>query len=285
MGERIAVFSDVHGNTTALEAVYQDSIKQKVDKYWFLGDLFSPGPGAQDLWDLFKQINPEICIRGNWDDLFLNALRGVVDTDRTSLVYISKLAQTLSERLDANEVTSTIKKWPIREETRVRDIRVGLTHNLPDLNYGQALYPTEKQRNFNELFDGNQNLDLAIYAHVHHPLMRYSSDEQFVLNPGSVGQPFFAWDKFQKDMRAEYLILEIDEHGIQETNFRKVYYDRDLEYKRAELANLPYLDIYKLQLVTGKVHIHDHELMKKINDERGYLNDVIKFNEKVRKKG
>ena len=43
MGERIAVFSDVHGNTTALEAVYQDSIKQKVDKYWFLGDLFSPG--------------------------------------------------------------------------------------------------------------------------------------------------------------------------------------------------------------------------------------------------
>ena len=79
--------------------------------------------------------------------MFLNALRGVVDTDRTSLVYISKLAQTLSKRLDANEVTSTIKKWPIREETRVRDIRVGLTHNLPDLNYGQALYPTEKQRN------------------------------------------------------------------------------------------------------------------------------------------
>ena len=207
MGERIAVFSDVHGNTTALEAVYQDSIKQKVDKYWFLGDLFSPGPGAQDLWDLFKQINPEICIRGNWDDLFLNALRGVVDTDRTSLVYISKLAQTLSERLDANEVTSTIKKWPIREETRVRDIRVGLTHNLPDLNYGQALYPTEKQRNFNELFDGNQNLDLAIYAHVHHPLMRYSSDEQFVLNPGSEGQPIFAWDKIQKDMHAEKLII------------------------------------------------------------------------------
>lgn len=85
--------------------------------------IYFPGPGAQDLWDLFKQINPEICIRGNWDDLFLNALRGVVDTDRTSLVYISKLAQTLSERLDANEVTSTIKKWPIREETRVRDIR------------------------------------------------------------------------------------------------------------------------------------------------------------------
>ena len=37
--------------------------------------------------------------------------------------------------------------------------------------------------------------------------------------------------------------------------------------------------------MTGKVHTHDHELMKKINDERGYLNDVIKFNEKVRKKG
>ena len=285
MNQRIAILSDIHGDTTALKSVIADARALGATEYWLLGDILLPGPGREDLFELLDAIPITVAVRGNWDDLFLNALRGVVDTDRTSLVYISKLAQTLSERLDANEVTSTIKKWPIREETRVRDIRVGLTHNLPDLNYGQALYPTEKQRNFNELFDGNQNLDLAIYAHVHHPLMRYSSDEQFVLNPGSVGQPFFAWDKFQKDMRAEYLILEIDEHGIQETNFRKVYYDRDLEYKRAELANLPYLDIYKLQLVTGKVHTHDHELMKKINDERGYLNDVIKFNEKVRKKG
>ena len=52
MRYKIAVFSDVHGNYTALKAVYEDMQEQGVTESWFLGDLFAPGSGAQDLWDL-----------------------------------------------------------------------------------------------------------------------------------------------------------------------------------------------------------------------------------------
>ena len=31
---KIALLSDIHGNTTALEAVLEDSRKAKVDEYW-----------------------------------------------------------------------------------------------------------------------------------------------------------------------------------------------------------------------------------------------------------
>ena len=44
ISQRIAVFSDTHGNLTALQAMYRDSIAQHVDEYWFIGDLLMPGP-------------------------------------------------------------------------------------------------------------------------------------------------------------------------------------------------------------------------------------------------
>ncbi len=40
---KIALLSDIHGNTTALEAVLEDSRKAKVDEYWLLGDSLMPG--------------------------------------------------------------------------------------------------------------------------------------------------------------------------------------------------------------------------------------------------
>lgn len=47
----IAVFSDIHGNLAALEAVHADAIQHGAEIYWFLGDLFGPGPDVQPLWE------------------------------------------------------------------------------------------------------------------------------------------------------------------------------------------------------------------------------------------
>lgn len=49
MLRKIAVFSDVHGNITALNAVLKDAKRNGATDYWFLGDLFLPGPGANDM--------------------------------------------------------------------------------------------------------------------------------------------------------------------------------------------------------------------------------------------
>ena len=42
MTRKIALLSDVHGNSTALEAVLADAESQQVTDYWFLGDLLLP---------------------------------------------------------------------------------------------------------------------------------------------------------------------------------------------------------------------------------------------------
>ena len=51
---KIALLSDIHGNTTALEAVLEDSRKAKVDEYWLLGDSLMPGTGRRALLELLE---------------------------------------------------------------------------------------------------------------------------------------------------------------------------------------------------------------------------------------
>ncbi|WP_225424834.1 hypothetical protein [Lacticaseibacillus paracasei] len=79
-----------------------------------------------------------------------------------------------------------------------------MSHHLPDSNSGDALSVRAEGRDLQALFLNSQRkLDLAIYAHIHHPTMRYinlgasfqkgaqfdytKADERLILNPGSVG--------------------------------------------------------------------------------------------------
>ncbi len=57
MNHRIAILSDIHGDTTALEAVIVDARALGATEYWLLGDILLPGPGREDLlscWMLFR---------------------------------------------------------------------------------------------------------------------------------------------------------------------------------------------------------------------------------------
>ena len=49
--DEIALLSDIHGNTTALEAVLADARQLGVDEYWLLGDILMPGDrGVEGFW-------------------------------------------------------------------------------------------------------------------------------------------------------------------------------------------------------------------------------------------
>lgn len=151
MRHKIAIFSDVHGNYTALKAVYEDMQEQGVTESWFLGDLFAPGSGAQDLWDLMQKINPDVYIRGNWDDLMIRGAAGKIALEKPSKVYMERLAMDVAAKVDP-QVLATMKRWPMRVVKQINDVRIAITHDLPEINFGQQLYPTLPTENFNKLF-------------------------------------------------------------------------------------------------------------------------------------
>ncbi|MCU5396264.1 metallophosphoesterase family protein [Bacillus toyonensis] len=278
MKHKIAVLADVHGNATALKAVIEDSLKEGVTDYWFLGDLIMPGPGSNDLFEMLDSVNVDTYVQGNWEDSFLDVLNKNIDIDNATDIYVSRLVQYQCENLDKNYINH-IKNLPLHITKQVNDLSISISHNLQNKNYGGDLWPTNNQEQFDRLFDCDY--DIAIYAHTHHQLLRYSSNDQLIINPGTVGQPFYKWNKLNSDLRAQYAILEIDEAGITDVRFKKVFYDVGKEYKNATNKNLPYIDLYRELLETGKTHTHDIELLQEINDKYNYKNEVIKFIEKI----
>ncbi|HPU94084.1 MAG TPA: metallophosphoesterase family protein, partial [Candidatus Saccharicenans sp.] len=46
---RYLVFSDIHGNLEALEAVLKDARKKRIDHYLFLGDLVGYGASPNEV--------------------------------------------------------------------------------------------------------------------------------------------------------------------------------------------------------------------------------------------
>lgn len=278
MKTRIAVFSDVHGNLSAFEAMCQDSLKQNVDQYWFIGDLLMPGPSVMKVWQLFEKINPQVVVRGNWDNLVVHGARGLMDLNKPSHIYFARLAQYV-ERHTPDKMIDNIASWPLHVTKQVGPLNFGISHNLPDLNMGQDLFPTKPTENFDRLFkvDSKRAVDIAIYAHVHHQLLRYSNDERIILNPGAVGEPFNRWKTLQRDLRAYYLILEVDDEGLAETNFRHVAYDRSVESDRAVTDGVPYAELYQRMMKTGVAYTHDSDLLKKFNEKYGYAEEYRKF--------
>ncbi|MEC2395337.1 metallophosphoesterase family protein, partial [Bacillus toyonensis] len=249
MKHKIAVLADVHGNATALKAVIEDSLKEGVTDYWFLGDLIMPGPGSNDLFEMLDSINVDTYVQGNWEDSFLDVLNKNIDIDNATDIYVSRLVQYQCENLDKNYINH-IKNLPLHITKQVNDLSISISHNLQNKNYGGDLWPTNNQEQFDRLFD--RDYDIAIYAHTHHQLLRYSSNDQLIINPGTVGQPFYKWNKLNSDLRAQYAILEIDEAGITDVRFKKVFYDVEKEYKNATNKHLPYIDLYRELFVRGR---------------------------------
>jgi len=65
---RIALFSDVHANLTALEACLRHARERGADRFAFLGDLVGYGPDPGATIDAIAAVDGAVVIKGNHDD-------------------------------------------------------------------------------------------------------------------------------------------------------------------------------------------------------------------------
>jgi len=275
MKHKIALLSDIHGNITALEAVIADATKENVTEYWCLGDVLMPGPGAADLLALLKAVPVTAFVKGNWDDCLLDILDNeAIDLDNPSHIYIARLAQYVCQNMTDNDI-AFIRALPLHLTKTINSLTFGISHHLPDKNWGGDLWKNQDQKSFDRLFIDDQH-DIAICGHTHHQMMLYSSDDRIIINPGAIERGHATWRKL-RDSRAQYAMIEIDEQGAFDVQFRKVVYDSKKELERAVEKDIPYLNLYKEFLETGKKHTHNKELLDRINREHSYKEEVVAF--------
>lgn len=275
MKRRIALLSDVHGNATALEAVLADAESQAVTDYWFLGDLLMPGTGRRNILDKLERLPISLQVRGNWEDSLWHALHQKLDLTRPSHLYLTKLCHFVLEEILPEEI-DRMRELPLQVLTEVAGLKIAVSHHLPDKNWGRELIHIGNQSDFDRLFEGNESV-IAIYGHIHQQFLRYGTGGQLIINPGSIGQPFFLDATLRQDLRAQYAILEIDETGLKDVDMRRVAYDVEQELARARELQLPYYEIYEESLVNGIHHTHNHDLLREISEREGYFEDVQDF--------
>lgn len=275
MKRRIALLSDVHGNATALEAVLADAESQAVTDYWFLGDLLMPGTGRRNILERLERLPISLQVRGNWEDSLWHALHQKLDLTRPSHLYLTKLCHFVLEEIRPEEI-DRMRELPLQVLTEVAGLKIAVSHHLPDKNWGRELIHIGNQSDFDRLFEGNESV-IAIYGHIHQQFLRYGTGGQLIINPGSIGQPFFLDATLRQDLRAQYAILEIDETGMKDVDMRRVAYDVEQELARARELQLPYYEIYEESLVNGIHHTHNHDLLREISEREGYFEDVQDF--------
>lgn len=273
MNHKIAILSDIHGNATALEAVIADAKAQGVSEYWLLGDIFLPGPGANDLVALLQDLPITVAVRGNWDDCVLEALDGEYGLENPQEIQLMRMTQFLMERMDPATIV-WLRSLPLLEKKEVEGLRFSLSHNLPDKNYGGDLSVGNATEKFDQLLDAET--DVAVYGHVHKQLLRYGSQGQQIINPGTIGMPYFDWEAL-KNHRAQYAVIEVEDGELVNILFRKVSYDYEAELELAKSKGLPFIEMYEELRREDNYRGHNLELLASLIEKHGYVEDVKNY--------
>ena len=273
MNHKIAILSDIHGNTTALAGVLEDAKNLGATEYWLLGDIFLPGPGANDLVALLKGLPITASVRGNWDDCVLEALDGQYGLEDPQEIQLLRMTQYLMERLNPEQI-DWLRNLPMVAKKEVEGLRFSLSHNLPEKNYGGDLLVENGTEKFDQLLD--EATDVAVYGHVHKQLLRYGSQGQQIINPGSIGMPYFDWEGL-KNHRAQYALLEVENGELVNIQFRKVAYDYEAELESAKEKGLPFIEMYEELRREDNYQGHNRALLASLNEKYGYVEDVKNY--------
>ena len=229
---KILVFSDIHSNQTALEAVLRAA--GQFDAVWCLGDLVGYGPDPNECIERIRQLPDLVCLIGNHDAAVIGQLDlGAFNREAyASINWTKKILKnenheflaSLPEKLKIDQVTLShgSPRNPIWEY--LLDLNLVLTNfsffDTPYCFVGHTHIPIYYLYNGN----GHVNWRVPRVDEVFH------LTEQTIVNPGSVGQPR------DRDPRAAYAFYYPEDHCWEP---KRVEYDIAAVQRRIVAAGLP----------------------------------------------
>jgi putative phosphoesterase len=210
---RIALFSDVHANLPALEAVLDHIHEQSFDRVYCLGDLVGYAPFPNEVVERIQRERIPT-IMGNYDD-------GVgFERDDCGCAYREADEKQRGDRSLAwtrAHTTSAIKEFLRSLQAQIRfdadGRRVLLVHGSPR-KINEYLFEDRPVSSFQRLA-ASSDADVIAYGHTHKPYVKVVENVLF-LNVGSVGKPK------DGDWRACYAVFDTATLDVQ---FVRVAYD------------------------------------------------------------
>lgn len=234
---RLGVFSDVHANLEALQAVLQAYQDSDIDRYVCLGDIVGYGANPNECCKLVQGLTG-LVVMGNHDaaccgrlcrDWFNPAARAAVEAHQRLLeaVHMTWLAR-LPYRIEMAELwfchgaPYRQEEFPyLVDETDIATLAYHIPDRPPVIFVGHTHRGTA--------FAFQERPTLRIWEDARQALQVLPS-QRYVLNVGSVGQPR------DGDWRASYAIFDTEARTFE---LRRAEYDVDAASKKIERLGLP----------------------------------------------
>jgi putative phosphoesterase len=226
---RVAIFSDIHGNLPALEAVLEDIHRRPFDAVYCLGDLVGYAPFPNEVTERIRREQIPT-IMGNYDD-------GVgFDRDECGCAYREdderRRGQQSLEWTKARvtaENKAFLRTLVPEIRTDIGGKRLLLVHGSPR-KMNEYLFEDRPVSSFERLA-ASSKADVVVFGHTHKPYTKRIGDVWFV-NVGSVGKPK------DGDWRACYAILDVT--ADPPASFVRIAYDMDTVTRAIRGSELPH---------------------------------------------
>lgn len=215
---RIAIFSDVHGNLTAFEAVLTDIEQRGADEIVFAGDLCLMGARPQECVELLRQRDDILALYGNTDEMVDSPpllSRDIEEEERRRWQLVHDVATWTRESLSEMN-RAWLRELPFHRRfspTVQPQDDLFIVHANP-VDVHQVIHPplSMQQQLYGEIKQSDEDLHSLLgdlitgvlaFGHLHIPSIRTWNDIT-LLNVSSVSMPG------DGDPRAKYALLEWD---------------------------------------------------------------------------
>ncbi len=216
--QRIAVFSDIHGNLQALEAVLEQIEREEVDKFFCCGDIVGYGGNPNECTETVKKLDCPVVV-GNHD----YAALGLTSTDYFN--EVARAAIIWTARVLTEENAAYLRSLPFA----VPDNKFYCVHSSPRCPEEWNYVITMGEAELNFYYFEQQ---FCFIGHSHQPFIVENKDSmldcprspgieiadsaRYLVNVGSVGQPR------DRDPRACYAICDLRDKKIE---IKRIEYD------------------------------------------------------------
>ena len=246
--ERIGIFSDMHGNAVAFDAVLAALQDEGVERLVCLGDVAATGPQPREVIQRLRDLGCPV-VMGNTDDHLLAPIEP--ETDDEDLIRIRELDHWGAEQLSADEREFLASFAPTVTLPLANGGSLLCYHGSPQ-SFNDLLLPTTPFEEVDEALEGVTATVLA-GGHTHQQMIRRHRGFM-MLNPGSVGLPV---DRvpFSLSARnppwAEFAVLTSGDDGRLGIELRRVPFDLAAHLAAARASGMPHAEWYASDWITG----------------------------------
>lgn len=213
---KIAVISDIHANTLALEAVLNQINSLGADKIFCLGDILMAGYDPNGTAKIILGLDNLEIIQGNTDKMVACFSQELLEKAKNKFPCMGYALEDDLKIID-EKYKDFVRNLPENKYIEINGLKIQLVHGSPR-QQDENIYPNLALDDVEKMVE-NSSADLILCGHTHIPCGYSLNSGKTVVNVGSVGR------SMTEDKMPYWAMLEINDNGTFQIEHKSVKYD------------------------------------------------------------